>query len=224
MSCIKSLSAAAALALLVLPAAGQTTITTNFTGVNKVIPDGQATGVADTHAIDFGTLNFSQITDLKLNVTISGGFNGDYYGYLVHDSGFAVVFNRPGVASTNSAGYSNTGFDITLADSGNDVHFYNLFTPTFNGSGQLTGTWAPDGRNVDPATVGEPITPTALLGSFGGGDPNGTWTLFLSDLDFGEQGTLVNWGLIVTAIPEPTTWALLGTGGALLAWRRRRLK
>ena len=67
--------------------------------------------------------------------------------------------------------------------------------------------------------------PTALLGSFNGTNPNGAWTLFLADLDFGEQGTLVQWGVIVTAVPEPSTWTLLGWAGSpweRVSWRRRR--
>ena len=65
---------------------------------------------------------------------------------------------------------------------------------------------------------------TSWRRSFDGTNPNGAWTLFLADLDFGEQGTLVKWGMVVTAVPEPSAWTLLGLGGFALGMRflRRR--
>jgi hypothetical protein len=56
---------------------------------------------------------------------------------------------------------------------------------------------------------------------------NGTWTLFLADLSGGDQSQLLNWGLEISVVPEPTTWALLGfgvlaAGGGLLSARQRR--
>ncbi|MCX6896502.1 MAG: PEP-CTERM sorting domain-containing protein, partial [Verrucomicrobia bacterium] len=36
----------------------------------------------------------------------------------------------------------------------------------------------------------------------------GTWTLFLADMATGDQSTLVSWGLNVSVVPEPATWAL----------------
>jgi subtilisin-like proprotein convertase family protein len=199
-------------------ALAQTTVTNTFTGLNKVIPDGQATGVSDTEMLTFTNQNFSDITDLKVMVTISGGFNGDYYAYLVHDSGFAVLLNRTGMSSTNSLGYSDTGFDVTFADSGQDIHFYQNFPYNLNGNGQLTGTWAPDGRNVDPSQVSENDSPSALLGSFNGTDPNGGWTLFLADLSPGEEGTLVSWGLDISAVPEPSTGWLAALGALVFTF------
>ncbi|MCX6894794.1 MAG: PEP-CTERM sorting domain-containing protein, partial [Verrucomicrobia bacterium] len=55
---------------------------------------------------------------------------------------------------------------------------------------------------------------------------NGTWTLFLADMSGGDVSTLVSWGLNVSVVPEPTTWALIGfvallAGGKLVSLRRR---
>ena len=45
----------------------------------------------------------------------------------------------------------------------------------------------------------------------------------LADVDFGDQGTLVSWTLTMTAVPEPSTFALLGLGlGALTIHRKLR--
>jgi hypothetical protein len=70
---------------------------------------------------------------------------------------------------------------------------------------------------VDPKGVLDTDAQTALLGSFNGLNPNATRSLFLADLDFGEQGTLVQWGVVVAAIPEPSIWALMGLGGVAFA-------
>jgi subtilisin-like proprotein convertase family protein len=93
-----------------------------------------------------------------------------------------------------------------------------------NGSGQLTGTWATDGRSIDPQSdpsVFDTTQPASLLDSFNGTNPNGTWTLFLADLSDGGQSTVVNWSLNIEAAPEPSTYALLGIGFALFLKRKQ---
>jgi len=195
---------------------GQTTLTNNFS-VNATIPDGSTNGVSSTQNLNFGSVpQFGTITSIQVNLNISGGFNGDYYGYLEHNGvGFAVLLNRVGVTSGNSVGYADSGMNITFSDSGPDIHTYQMEVNPAGGA--LTGTWGPDGRTTDPMTVLDTDARTALLSSFIGEDPSGEWTLFLADLDFGEQGQLVSWGLVITAVPEPTTMVLilLGAGGMI---------
>jgi hypothetical protein len=59
-------------------------------------------------------------------------------------------------------------------------------------------------------------------------NPNGAWTIFFADLSGGAQSDLVSWGLEVTAVPEPTTWALgifgalAGAAGLARRWQERR--
>jgi len=221
MSRLKVLCAAVVLGIGACIAVAQTTVTNTFANLNKVIPDGQPTGVSDTENLTFSGPGFAAISDLQVTLTIANGFNGDFYAYLVHDSGFVVLLNRVGRTADNSLGYSDAGMNVTFTASGNDIHNYQAFSPIFNGD-QLTGAWAPDGRYVDPQFVTDTDVPTSFLGSFNGTNPNGEWTLFLADLDFGDQGTLVNWGVIVTAVPEPSTWTLLALGGFSLGMRLRQ--
>lgn len=195
-----------------------------------VIPDGNLSGWSDTRTITYSEIPDPRIVDVNVRLNLSGGFNGDLYGYLVHGSGFAVLLNRVGKTASNPFGYSDPGFGptgggaaFTLDDQAvtynKDIHFYREATPapTYNASGQLTGTWAPDGRNVNPLTVNGTESRTALLSSFNSLDPNGSWTLFLADLSFGEQSTLVSWGLDFTLVPEPVNVALGIFGVGLVA-------
>lgn len=68
------------------------------------------------------------------------------------------------------------------------------------------------------------------FGTYGGLNPNGTWTLTMRDEFAGDTGNLTSWelGLSVSSpqavVPEPSTYVLLVTGLGVLAGvaRRRR--
>ncbi|HEX3799836.1 MAG TPA: PEP-CTERM sorting domain-containing protein [Verrucomicrobiae bacterium] len=198
-----------------------TTSTNNFS-VGQTIPDNTPSGLTETQTLDFSGTGLVSITDIEVTLNISGGFNGDYYGYLVHNDGFAILLNRVGRTSTDTLGYGDSGLNITLESGANDIHTYQTeFNP---GGVALTGLWDVDGRNVDPQTVTDTDPRTATLGSFVGQDPSGQWTLFLADVHPGSEGQLVNWGLVITSVPEPGTLALLALGlsGVVVASLRRR--
>src|SRR5690242_1870037 len=115
----------AGLVTIAMAGAAQATLYTyDFSsGFNNagVIPDGNVTGWSDTRtanlAADFGPLpagTTTEIVDVNVLLNISGGYNGDLYGYLVHSSGFAVLLNRTGKTGADLIGYSDAGFNITL--------------------------------------------------------------------------------------------------------------
>ena len=164
---------------------------TNFTfSVNQLVPDANRNGLSMMTNLN---ITGGVISNVTVSLDISGGYNGDLYAFLSGpNGGFAVLLNRVGVSNdASSFGYGNHGFDIVLSDTGaNDVHYYQSASYLLNGSGQLTGTWAPDGRNIVPQSAPSlfgSTAPTALLSSFVGTDPNGGWTLFLADLSVGSQ-------------------------------------
>jgi subtilisin-like proprotein convertase family protein len=217
-----------ALLLAAAPVWAQTVVTTSFTN-NTVasIPAGNPVGVTEQFTVSgLG----GSVTNVQLQLDITGGFNGDLYAYLVDPAGqMAVLLNRAGVTSGNPFGYSDAGFNITLAATGNDIHYYDSYTPTITG-GQLTGTWAADGRNIDPQSAGSVFgstLPTAglnLYSGLNGGDMNGTWTLFVADMVAGGGSpTLNSFVLTIMTVPEPQTWVMLGGGLAVFclcrSWR-----
>jgi hypothetical protein len=176
--------------------------------INANIPDGSPSGWAGT-ATASGYL--PSLSDISVTLNISGGYNGDLYAGLSYGGVLVPLLNRVGVTSGDGFGYGNTGFSVTLSSAGaNDVHSYGSYSPSFNGDGQLTGTWQPDGRAIDPQSSPSSFDSASRVGfdSFNGMNPNGTWTLFLADLSGGGQSTLVSWSLEITAVPEPVNVAL----------------
>ena len=199
----------------------------NFSfAANLAVPDGDTSGLAIRP--DLTGLSGS-IASVTVSLDISGGFNGDLYAYLAGpNGGFAVLLNRVGVGNGNAFGYADTGFSITFDDSLSyeNIHHYQDSSYTLNGGGQLTGIWATDGRTIDPLSdpaVFELTTPAASLDSFDGTDLNGTWTLFVADMSGGGQSTIINWGLTIETVPEPSAGALVAIGAGILLAARRRI-
>ena len=213
---------AALISLLALGAQADTNATYSIS-VNSAIAEGNPVGLVSSTNISGLS---GSITSVQVALNITGGFNGDLYAYLAGPSGgLAVLLNRVGLTAGDPFGYGDTGFSITLADGYSNIHDYQTGGYTITG-GQLVGTWAPDGRNIDPQSSGsmfDAAATTSSLGVFNSTSPNGEWKLFVADLaSGGGSSTLVSWGLTI-AIPEPQTWAMLfGGAGMLLALRRRK--
>jgi subtilisin-like proprotein convertase family protein len=190
------------------------TVSRYFVSLNLDIPDNSSVGVASEKVVN-GIAGVIGSVQVQLNIAPTPGstmFNGDIFVTLSHDSGYAVLLNRPGRRDGFSAGYGDNGFQITLSDSAAaDVHTYRLeatgshTTPLSlsDTPAALTGSWQPDGRTADPSQVGVASPRNATLDQFAGLDPNGVWTLHLADLAEGGQTRLVEWSLHFTMVPEP---------------------
>jgi subtilisin-like proprotein convertase family protein len=202
--------------LMILGAAVMLTLATHAgiiyspgNNINANIPDGNPVGWAGT-ATASGYL--PSISAVSVNLNISGGYNGDLYAYLSYGGVLVPLLTRVGTTSGNAFGYANTGFNVTLsstASGAQDVHSYQDHSASYNESGQLLGTWQPDGRAIIPATSQPDFEASRVsFGSYNAMNPNGTWTLFLADLSAGGQSQLVNWSLDITAVPEPVNVAV----------------
>jgi len=214
--------------VMIQPARG--VISSTSVNVNSVIPDGDFNGIQSSMTLS-GLPN--SITDVNLSLTVSGGFNGDFYAYLFHNSTSAILLNRVGRGSSSGVGYPDSGFGTNASSAlftfddqgGQDVHLYRTFSYSLNANGQLTGTWQVDGRAIDPLSAGsvfDSAPRSSFLSTFNSGDPNGTWTLFIADMSSGGEGTLANWGLNITAVPEPASGVLFLCGLGGLWWRVAR--
>jgi subtilisin-like proprotein convertase family protein len=195
-------------------AMGPGTISYSWSG-SQTIPDNNASGLAYSFNISAGSPLI--VTNVTVDLTIAGGWNGDLYAYLSHGSGFSVLLNRLGSTAANPGGSGVSGLNVELSDSYlTDIH-------TFTGN-PLTGNFAPDGRNVNPFATLDTDPRTALLGNFVGLDPNGTWTLFFADLSPLAASTVQSWTVNVgVTVPEPGSLSLLALA-ILLGVARRSVR
>lgn len=195
--------------------------------VGLPVPDNDASGLVSSTTVAAPP---STILGVTVRLTIAGtgygGWNGDLYAWLNHGNRLSVLLNRPGKSLVDPFGYSDNGLlDVILDDqAAGDIHTYqdSLGYPP----GTLAGIWQPDGRLSDPDWVLPSDGRDALLGTFAGADPAGTWTLFVADLSGGGEFRLDAWelGIVAQPIPEPESAGVLvgalGLGAWL--WRRRR--
>jgi subtilisin-like proprotein convertase family protein len=228
---MKSLHLLALVCALTMPLRAAT-YSNSIENIFTTIPDGDLNGIQSSLSLS----GLAQaIADVNVTLTISGGFNGDYYVYLYHNGTSSILLNRVGRSGSNSSGYSDAGFGtnsvsfrFTFDDqAGNDVHNYQTSAFALNSNLQLTGSYQPDGRAIDPLSAGslfDSASRSSELNVFNGMDGNGTWSLFVADVSAGGEGTLVNWGLQITTIPEPASARLLVLGLTLLGIRKLLLR
>jgi autotransporter-associated beta strand protein len=163
---------------------------------STLVPDNNPVGVTDTRNVTFDAA--AVITGLEVRLNLSGGWNGDLYGSLVHDSGFTVLLNRPGNTLSNPAGSGSSGMNVTFSDSAaTDIH------TGIPNSGFVTGTWQPDARTADPLAVTNTSPRSAFLSSFNEAPVQGNWTLFLADNAAADTSTLNGWGLTIFSEIRP---------------------
>jgi len=179
------------------------------------IPDGNPVGVSFTGNYDQAAPG-ATVSGLTVDLSISGGYNGNLYTYLVAPNGTMVLLlNQPGVTGGNPFGYAGSGLNVTLTDAttylGNPVTGIQTTAET---PGQIfAGTYNAAGT----------------LGTFNNSSANGNWTLFFADMaPGGGQAQLTGWSLDITAVPEPINVALaiFGIGfigvGAVRVYRKSR--
>ena len=186
----------------------------DFLGLGVPIPDGDATGVGSFQTI---ISEITSIENITVTLDISGGFNGDLYVYLQHDSGFSVLLNRIGKTAGNPFGSADPGINLSFNDLGMnpDVHLAT------SGGGALNGLFNSDARNIDPDDVVDTDPRTADLTVFSTLAAAGDWTLFVADMSTGASHTLEGWSMNISGAPEPSTALLLLLGAGVLARRRR---
>ncbi len=161
---------------------GQTT--NNFTNSTPVaIPTGPAVVTSTIVVSGAGPYLF----DLDLTTFIQHTFAADLDITITSPAGTVVT-----LTTDNGAGNDNV-FNGTVWDD------------SANPAGQVPYT-TNNGLVTDHAyvnlTTATPLVPEEAMGAFIGEDPNGTWTLTISDDLAGDGGSLDNWSMAVTTFPN----------------------
>jgi subtilisin-like proprotein convertase family protein len=198
-------------------AANATLYSTNWnTGFANagVVPDNNFSGWSDTRTVS--TMPAGTFQNIAVNLQLSSGWTGDLYAYLVHSSGFSVLLDRVGTPGL-TYGYGAGNINVTLADDGWSGGSYNNIH-TYGGGNLSASTWNPDASGLTSSP--------GSLASFLSTSPNGTWSLFMSDLSGGGITTVQSWGLQmdIVAVPEVETWVAAILAGAFGAfWINRQI-
>lgn len=188
-----------------------------------MIEDGNLNPWSDTRSLSAPAGGV--VGTVAVRLVLTGGYTGDFYGYLSHAGAMVPLLNRPGVGSGSSFGYTDSSLDVTFTDVAvANIHFYQD-VPHYNIAG---GTlWRPDGRMLPPVgsvPVAFDAPGTAKLSAFNGAGVEGGWTLVLADVaSGGGPVSLERWELQVLTVPEPSG-GLLAAEAIAIYWilRRRR--
>ncbi len=153
-------------------ARGATVLREQYTaGPGLTVPDNDLSGVVTP--ISTAATSLGSLAKVTVGLNTTGGWNGDMYAYLSHDSVLTTLVNRPGRTASTPDGYSSTGMTLVLDDAAaTDVHL---------ASGGLTGTFQPDGRAVAPSASLDTTPRTQTLAQFNTTITGGTWNLFMAD-------------------------------------------
>jgi len=159
------------------------------------------------------------VSGLDVELQIAHTWVGDIVADIEHDGTTVLLLDRPGVPLMGACGCPNNDVDVVLSDAG--------------------GSPAENACSAAPPAIGGTLTPTQALSAFDGDDPNGDWTLTVSDgFPASDNGTLNTWCISIegaggtggttagTGTPATTTWGLIALVamflGASLYFLRRR--
>lgn len=164
--------------------AGCNTTTANFANTTPVaIPTGP--GVVTSTIVVAGASPY--LLDLNMTTQLQHTFAADLDITLTSPAGTVVT-----ITTDNGAG-------------NDDVFNGTVWDDSANPGGQVPYT-TNDGLVTDQAyvnlTTATPLVPEEAMGAFIGEDPNGTWTLTISDDLAGDGGNLNAWSLDVTTLPN----------------------
>lgn len=174
------------LGITTFPAAPiNTTVPTVTQGTPTAIPTGPA--VVTSTVVVAGAA--TSLCDLNLTTNLTHTFAADLDITLMSPAGTVVT-----LTTDNGAGNDNVWNGTVWDDDANPAGQ----VPYVTNNGLVT-----DHAYVN-LTLASPLVPEEALGAFLGEDPNGTWTITISDDLAGDGGSLDSWSLNITTCECPS--------------------
>ncbi len=144
-------------------------------GTTGPLPDSGTTTVTPTVFTALVSGAGASTWDIDLTTFITHTANADLDMTLTSPAGTVVTISTDN-GGTNDNGFNGTVWDDNVNDGAVDHVYTNLVTAT-------------------------PLSPEGRLSNFRGENPNGTWTLTITDDAVADNGTLNSWALDVTTVP-----------------------
>jgi subtilisin-like proprotein convertase family protein len=135
------------------------------------------------------------VNNVDVSIQIDHTWVGDVLASLTHGATSSLLIDRIGVPALGACGCAGDDIDVTLSDSG-----------------------APSVEDVCAAaipSISGTLSPSpGTLAVFDNADPNGNWTLTVTDgVPTFDNGTFLGWCVDLTVGPPTTTGGTAGTGG-----------
>ena len=167
------------------------------------------------------------ITDVEVTVNVQHSWVGDVTATLTHtESGIAIDL-IPTAAGPDIGESDNLGDD----PGNNDNLIPAAYTFTDAGTETIrahaSGDINRDSNYEIPAgnyRVADGTLANGMANTFGGVNTMGSWTILFSDNSFEDDGFIDGWSISFTsAIPEPSSFLVLGLACSFALIRRNRL-
>jgi subtilisin-like proprotein convertase family protein len=163
---------------------------------------GSSTGAPATPYPSNIVVSGAPTTTTAVTVTlgaINHTFPGDIDVLLVSPNGQKFILMSDVIGGTDWTGQTYTFDDAaaTVLPSSGNPPASGSFKPTNYGTGDLFPAPAPASPYLTPATAGSDTLTSAFTG-VAGGNPNGTWSLFVVDDAGTDVGTMAGWSLTLT--------------------------
>ena len=174
-------------------------VPTGCTGVTSVFTQATPVPIPTGPAVVTSTLNVAvpdpYLWDLNLTTNLTHTFAADLDITIQSPAGTVVT-----LTTDNGAGNDNVFNGTVWDDQANPAGQ----VPYVTNNGLVT-----DHAYVN-LTLASPLVPEEAMGAFVGENPNGTWTITISDDLAGDGGSLDSWSLEVTTFPAAPTPTVLG--------------